>query len=50
MIEDNCRFIFVYDNERPVGFASFGPTEPGIFKLHKIYILLINKEKERESL
>jgi len=39
MIEDNCRFIFVYDDETPVGFASFGPTEPGIFKLHKIYIL-----------
>src|SRR5204862_1933961 len=39
MIEDNCRFIFVYDDERPVGFASFGPTEPSIFKLHKIYIL-----------
>jgi ribosomal protein S18 acetylase RimI-like enzyme len=37
--EDNCRFIFVYDDERPVGFASFGPKEPGIFKLHKIYIL-----------
>jgi len=39
MTEDNCRFIFVYDDERPVGFASFGPKEPGIFKLHKIYIL-----------
>jgi diamine N-acetyltransferase len=39
MLEDNCRFIFVYHDERPVGFASFGPAEPGIFKLHKIYIL-----------
>lgn len=39
MTEDSCRFIFVYDHERPVGFASFGPIEPGIFKLHKIYIL-----------
>lgn len=37
--EENCRFLIINDNERPVGFASFGPAEPGIFKLHKIYIL-----------
>jgi ribosomal protein S18 acetylase RimI-like enzyme len=39
MIEQQCQFIFVYDDEEPVGFASFGKTAPGVFKLHKIYIL-----------
>ena len=39
MTEEGCRFIFVYDDERPIGFASFGQVEPGIFKLHKLYIL-----------
>ena len=37
--EEHCHFIFVYDDDNAVGFASFGQTEPGIFKLHKIYIL-----------
>lgn len=39
MIDEDCRFIFVYDNDEPVGFASFSETDPMIFKLHKIYIL-----------
>jgi GNAT superfamily N-acetyltransferase len=27
-------------NDKPAGFASFGPTpEPGIMKLHKLYVL-----------
>jgi diamine N-acetyltransferase len=32
-------FIIVYDEGEPVGFASYGEISPGIFKLHKIYIL-----------
>ena len=39
MIEQDCQFIFVYDEQEPVGFASFSEAEPGTFKLHKIYIL-----------
>ena len=39
MAEEGCRFIIVYDDEEPVGFASFSETKPHIFKLHKIYIL-----------
>ncbi|HSU26826.1 MAG TPA: GNAT family N-acetyltransferase [Chitinophagaceae bacterium] len=39
MNEEQCRFLFVYDDDEPVGFASTGETEPGIYKLHKIYIL-----------
>lgn len=39
MTEESCRFLIINDDERPVGFASYGPAEPGIHKLHKIYIL-----------
>jgi RsiW-degrading membrane proteinase PrsW (M82 family)/ribosomal protein S18 acetylase RimI-like enzyme len=31
-------FVLVYDEETPVGFASFGLTEPDVFKLHKLYV------------
>ena len=39
MSEQQCKFIFVYDDSDAVGFASFSETSPSIFKLHKIYIL-----------
>lgn len=39
MSEQQCKFIFVYDDNDAVGFASFSETSPSIFKLHKIYIL-----------
>jgi ribosomal protein S18 acetylase RimI-like enzyme len=39
MTEEECKFIFVYDDHTPVGFASYGAAGPGLFKLHKIYIL-----------
>jgi RsiW-degrading membrane proteinase PrsW (M82 family)/ribosomal protein S18 acetylase RimI-like enzyme len=32
-------FIIVYNLKIPVGFASFSLMEPGIYKLHKIYVL-----------
>ncbi len=32
-------FIIVNDGREPIGFASFSETEPGIYKLYKIYIL-----------
>ena len=33
------QFIFVYDNEEPVGFAAYFQKESSIFKLDKIYVL-----------
>jgi RsiW-degrading membrane proteinase PrsW (M82 family)/ribosomal protein S18 acetylase RimI-like enzyme len=38
-MEKNNEFIIVYDGVHAVGFASFGLTEPGVYKLHKIYLL-----------
>ncbi len=32
-------FILLYDGVQAVGFASFGLIGPGVYKLHKIYIL-----------
>jgi RsiW-degrading membrane proteinase PrsW (M82 family)/ribosomal protein S18 acetylase RimI-like enzyme len=32
-------FVIVYDGMEPIGFASVSLTEPGIFKLHKLYVL-----------
>lgn len=32
-------FIIIYENEVPVGFASYSETGPTRWKLHKIYIL-----------
>ncbi len=32
-------FIIGYSDDSPVAFASYSETEPGIFKLHKLYIL-----------
>ena len=43
--DEGCRFIFVYENNEPVGFASFSEVEPTIYKLHKIYILPIQQGK-----
>jgi GNAT superfamily N-acetyltransferase len=39
-IEDqNHRFILCYDDGKPVAFASYSEKEPGLFRLHKIYVL-----------
>lgn len=40
MRKRGVRFIRLLVDERFVGFASFGPLpEPGVFKLHKCYLL-----------
>lgn len=39
MTKQHCRFIIVYEEEEPVGFASYSEIEPRVFKLHKIYVL-----------
>ena len=38
-INEGSKFIFVYDNEEPVGFAAYFLKELSIFKLDKIYVL-----------
>jgi diamine N-acetyltransferase len=38
-MNEGSQFIFVYDDEEPVGFAACFQKEPFIFKLDKIYIL-----------
>ena len=38
-IAEGCRFIIVYENGNPAGFASYQEIEPGVWKLHKIYVL-----------
>ena len=37
--EDGCRFIIVYENGNPVGFASYNEEQPQRWKLNKIYVL-----------
>jgi ribosomal protein S18 acetylase RimI-like enzyme len=39
MTKEGCQFIIVYENGKPVGFASYAETEPKRWKLHKIYVL-----------
>jgi len=38
-MKEGCCFIIVYDNDNPVGFASFQLIGAGVAKLHKIYVL-----------
>jgi ribosomal protein S18 acetylase RimI-like enzyme len=39
MTIEGSRFIIVYEDGNPVGFASYAETEPERWKLHKIYVL-----------
>ena len=36
---EGSRFMIVYDNDEPVGFASYQEVIPNRWKLHKIYVL-----------
>ena len=38
-MKDGCCFIIVYDNDNPVGFASYQLISKDVAKLHKIYVL-----------
>ncbi|HUR66471.1 MAG TPA: GNAT family N-acetyltransferase [Chitinophagaceae bacterium] len=38
-MKEQQEFIIVDDGKEPVGFASFSLSSPGVYKLHKIYIL-----------
>ena len=40
MVDEHHRFLLVEQEEEPIGFASWSSTkDPGVFKLHKIYVL-----------
>jgi ribosomal protein S18 acetylase RimI-like enzyme len=41
------QFILIYDENGPQGFAAYGPRadEPGVYKLHKLYVLPENHGK-----
>jgi ribosomal protein S18 acetylase RimI-like enzyme len=45
MKEDGCRFVIVYDDKDPVGFAAYQEIEPTTWKLHKLYILTTQQGK-----
>ena len=48
MTEDKQRFLMVEEGDEAVGFASWAPTEePGVFKLHKLYVLAGRQGKGR---
>ena len=48
MTEDKQRFLIVEEGDEAVGFASWAPTEePGVFKLHKLYVLTGGQGKGR---
>jgi ribosomal protein S18 acetylase RimI-like enzyme len=38
-MQEGSQFILIHENDEPVGFASFQETAPGVYKLHKIYVL-----------
>jgi ribosomal protein S18 acetylase RimI-like enzyme len=38
-MNEGHRFLIIETNGVPQGFASFSETDPGIFKLHKLYVL-----------
>jgi diamine N-acetyltransferase len=40
MVDDRHMFLVVEQEDEPIGFASWSDTdEPGIYKLHKLYVL-----------
>jgi diamine N-acetyltransferase len=40
MVDERHQFLIVEQAEEPIGFASWSVTsDPGIFKLHKLYVL-----------
>ena len=40
MLEDRHQFLILEEAEEPIGFASWSVTqEPGVYKLHKLYVL-----------
>ena len=38
-MQQGHRFLIVYDDIEPVGFAAYSEIEPRVYKLHKLYVL-----------
>ena len=50
MVDEHHRFLLVEQDEEPIGFASWSATaDPGVYKLHKIYVLPAAREKALEK-
>ena len=47
ILDGSQHFILIYDENGAQGFAAFGPRpeEPGVYKLHKLYVLPENHGK-----
>lgn len=39
MFDESCTFLIAFNENCPVGFASYSPLNHGKFKLHKLYVL-----------
>lgn len=40
LLEDKHQFLVVEQDEEPIGFASWSPmADPGVYRLHKLYVL-----------
>lgn len=39
IMKDNHRFIIAYENNEPLALSDYSLIEPGIYKIHKIYVL-----------
>jgi ribosomal protein S18 acetylase RimI-like enzyme len=44
-MSEGSRFIFVYDDDQPVGYAAYLDKGHGIYKLDKIYVLSTQQGK-----
>ena len=42
-MRDDHHFLIVYNVGIPIGFASYSQVAPGVFKLHKIYIITLQQ-------
>jgi len=45
MQEDKHQFIIIERGEEAIGFASWGLVQPGVAKLHKLYVLPVGQGK-----
>lgn len=44
-MENGHQFLILQEGENPIGFASVGPLNNNVFKLHKLYVLPSNQRK-----
>lgn len=38
-MEEGCRFLLLFDKDKPVGYASYQQVQQHHYKLHKLYVL-----------